>query len=168
MVEAISKFITEHPHLIEVAVFALGFAESILLLSFFVPATVIFIGVGALLGATGLMLWPIVLAAAAGAFLGDLISYYVGLRYRDEVVRFEPLKSNPDWLIRTRAFVRQWGVYSIVIGKFVGPLRPIVPIVCGISRMPRVRFVLAAAVGSVIWAAAFIMPAYYGLAVFSG
>jgi membrane protein DedA with SNARE-associated domain len=168
VIEAISTFVKEHPHLVEAAVFALGFAESILLVSFIVPSSAIFIIVGGFLGATGHMLWPVVFAAAAGSLLGDLVSYAFGHRYRHEVKQWEPLKSNPDWLTRTRAFVRQYGWLSVIIGKFVGPIRPIVPIVCGVSRMQKVRFTAAAGIGSLVWAAAFLVPPYYGLALFSG
>jgi membrane protein DedA with SNARE-associated domain len=164
--DGIKTFIEQNPNYIEVAAFALGFAESIILTSFFVPATGIFLVVGALLGATGTLIWPVVIAAALGAFIGDILTYVASNRYRDRVTAWKGFKDNPDWLPRAQAFVEKWGWLSIVIGKFVGPVRPIIPIVCGVSQMNWPMFVAASAVSAFVWASAFLLPAYYGLTVF--
>lgn len=166
--EKIKTFIDQNPSLIEIAAFVLGFAESIIVTSFFVPATGIFLAVGALLGASGSLLWPVVLAAGFGAFVGDVITYVIANRYRESVATWPALRDNPTWMPQAQAFVEKWGWASIILGKFVGPLRPVVPIVCGVTRMNMPMFLVASAVSSVIWAAVFLAPPYYGLGLWKG
>ncbi len=50
---------------------ALCFAESLAGVSFFVPATVMLVGIGGLIGGAGLNFWPIWWGAVIGAILGD-------------------------------------------------------------------------------------------------
>lgn len=57
-------------------VFILAFGESLAFLSLLLPATVILLGLGALIGESGIPFWPIWAAAAAGAFFGDWVSYW--------------------------------------------------------------------------------------------
>ena len=47
-----------------------------------------------------------------------------------------PLSRYPEILPRGEAFVRSWGVPSIFIGRFFGPLRASVPLAAGIFEMP--------------------------------
>ena len=66
-------------------VFFLAFGESLAFLSLLLPATVILLGLGVLIGESGISFWPIWLAAAVGAFFGDWISYWIGFHYKDRV-----------------------------------------------------------------------------------
>jgi undecaprenyl-diphosphatase len=163
MFDTIKSFIDQHPHLVELAAFALGFAESIIVTSFFVPATAIFLAVGAMMGAGGNLLWPVVLAAGLGAFVGDVVTYVLANRYRHSVATWPALRDNPNWMPQATAFVERWGWLSLLLGKFVGPLRPVVPIVCGVMRMNVPLFLVSSAVSSIFWAATFLVPPYYGL-----
>jgi undecaprenyl-diphosphatase len=166
--EAIKTFIDKNPAWIEAAAFALGFAESIILTSFFVPATAIFLAVGSLLGAGGSLLWPVVFAAGLGSFVGDVVTYVVAHRYRASVATWPALRNNPTFLPQATAFVEKWGLLSLVLGKFVGPLRPVVPIVCGVTRMNVPLFLAASAISSLLWAAVFLVPPYHGLVLLTG
>ena len=63
--------------------------------------------------------------------------------------------------------IRRHGVYAIVVSKFVGPLRPITPLFAGATFMPWYSFASASAASSLLWALAFLAPAYYGLQLFA-
>ncbi|MND08516.1 Inner membrane protein YabI [compost metagenome] len=52
-----------------------------------VPGAVALFGIGGLLGFSGISFWPVWVAGAMGAALGDWISYWVGLRFKDDVAR---------------------------------------------------------------------------------
>ena len=54
-----------------------------------------------------------------------------------------PLSRYPEILPRGEAFVKDWGVPSIFIGRFFGPLRASVPLAAGIFEMPYWRFQIA-------------------------
>lgn len=163
IVGATLKFVRENEALVEVTLFCLGFAESLVITSFFVPASVLFLGIAALHGASGGEFLPILLAGTAGAFLGDIATYAIGRRYKDQVRQHWPFRNNPDLLPKASAFFERWGLLGVVVGKFVGPMRPLIPLVSGVVSMPWLTFGIASAVSSLIWSIAFLAPAFYGL-----
>ena len=162
-IAATLQFVRENETLIEVILFLLAFGESIVLFSFFIPASVLFLGIGGLHAASGGDILPLILAGTAGAFLGDVVSYWIGWRYRENLHKVWPFRSNPDWLPNARRFFDRWGIPGVVIAKFVGPMRPIVPTISGAVAMPGVPFVAASVISSFIWACVFLLPTYYGV-----
>lgn len=163
LVSATLQFVRENGTLVEVVLFVLGFAESIVLFSFFIPASALFLAIGGLQGAGGGHLLPLVVAGTIGAFLGDLVSYWIGYRYRDSLHNTWPFRSHPDWIPNTQRFFERWGIAGIVVAKFIGPMRPLVPTISGAVSMPRVPFLAASIVSSFVWALVFLVPTYYGI-----
>ena len=77
-------------------VFVLAFAESLAFLSIFVPAWGLLVAIGALINMSGLVFWPIWLAAAAGAVFGDWLSYWFGFHFKDRIAHIWPVLSRFD------------------------------------------------------------------------
>lgn len=161
--DAAVEFTRQNEPLIEAILFALGFFESLVFVSFFVPASALFLAIAALEGAAGNPLLPIVLAGAAGCLTGDMVSFLLGRRIKGNVQESWPFSRYPHWLSGTQDLFQRRGVSAIFISKFVGPLRPVVPFVAGAMHMPLVPFFAASMVSSLIWSMAFLMPAYYGI-----
>jgi membrane protein DedA with SNARE-associated domain len=155
----------EHMALAEPLVFVLGFAESVVLVSLFVPSTVLFLAIGALHYTAGGSFWPVWLAGAAGAFLGDVFSYAVGRYFKEGVTDVWPFSSNPKWYVLSRAFFKRWGMPGIVGSKFLGMVRPVVPVVAGAMGMRWPLFVSASAFSCLVWAGVFLSPGY-GIGLF--
>ncbi len=153
-------FVRDHVAWTPWIVFALGFAESIALVSLFVPSTVLFLAIGGLHSAAGGQFVEVWLAGAAGAAIGDVISYLVGRWFKHDTGRIWPFSRLPGLLPKARAMVERWGFWSIIAGKFIGGLRPFVPVVAGMLDMPWLVFVLASVVSSLIWAGTFLAPGY--------
>lgn len=144
-------------------IFFLAFGESLAFLSLLLPATVILLALGALIGESGIAFWPIWAAAAAGAFFGDWLSYWIGYHYQDRVAHMWPLSRNPQLLTRGHAFFERWGVLGIFIGRFFGPLRAVVPLVGGICGMPQRYFQVANITSAMIWAFGILAPGAFGI-----
>ncbi len=138
-------------------IFVLAFAESLAFVSLLVPAWAVLVGIGALIGPTGLNFWPIWIAASIGAALGDWVSYWLGIKFGPALGTVWPLSRHPDLLPRGEAFVRKWGVPGIFIGRFFGPLRAAVPLVAGIFRMPYWPFQAANFSSAFVWAAVVLL-----------
>src|SRR5690242_7797895 len=73
--DAVVTFLRDHQSLAEPIVFALGFAEGIPLLSWFVPSSALFLAIGSLYGGAGGDIYRLWAAAAAGAVVGDCVTY---------------------------------------------------------------------------------------------
>ncbi|MFM1814918.1 MAG: hypothetical protein RLZ98_1613 [Pseudomonadota bacterium] len=156
-------FARENETAIEILLFVLGFAESLVFISFFVPASALFLGIAALEGAAGNPFLPILLAGAAGCFAGDMVSFVLGSWMKENLDKRWPFNRNPFWLLRTQALFERRGMSAIYISKFIGPLRPVVPFVAGAMQMRTLPFAIASLGSSLIWSAAFLAPSYYGL-----
>jgi membrane protein DedA with SNARE-associated domain len=156
----IIALVREHLALAEPAVFVMGFAEGIPGLSLLVPSSALFLGIGAAHGAAGGAFWHLWLAASAGAVLGDCATYAVGRAFKEKAERLPLLRRHPGWREAGHRLFERWGVLAIVGGKFLGFMRPFIPVVAGMLEMPFLYFLPASIVSSLAWAGAFLAPGY--------
>lgn len=157
-VNILLAFIAHHPGPAYGAVFLVSFFESLALVGLIVPGTVIMFGVGAIVATGSLGLKPVLLLAAAGAIAGDGISYWLGRRYHVELQRLWLFRRSPGMLKNGEAFFSRHGSKSVLFGRFVGPLRPVIPVVAGMLGMRPVPFVIVNVLSAAGWALAYILP----------
>lgn len=160
---AIIAFIREYEHWGVPLVFLLALGESLAFISLLLPATVILLGVGVLIGESGIAFWPLWLAAAAGAALGDWLSFWIGTKLKGSVGNYWPLSRHPDLIPRGHRFFERWGVAGVFFGRFLGPLRASVPLVAGICEMPALAFQIANVASALVWATGILAPGAFGL-----
>ncbi|HZO76863.1 MAG TPA: DedA family protein [Solirubrobacteraceae bacterium] len=98
----------------------------------------------------------------ACAFTGDLTSYALGRRLgRTFLLRHGHLiKLTPARFEQVEKFLERHGGKTIIVGRFIGPVRALAPFVAGSSRMPARRFLPATCVAAGIWSAAFSILGY--------
>lgn len=154
----ITGFVQAHQGWAPFIVGVLAFCESLAIVSFFVPATVILVAIGGLIGATGLPFWPMWAAAALGAILGDVLSYVVGRVFKDRVRGSSLLARHKATTDRAFDFMHRWGALGVFVGRFSGPLRAFVPLVAGLVAMPQLRFQAANISSALLWAAMVLSP----------
>ena len=70
--------------------------------------------------------WSKLVAASVGAFFGDMLSYALGRRFRAHLLDIWPFSRYPRLMERGTRFFRAHGAKSVVAGRFIGPLRPII------------------------------------------
>ncbi len=158
MAASTAAFVQQHQALTPLVVFALAFGESLAVVSLFFPATVLMLAIGGVMEAAGIHFWPVWAAAAAGAVLGDSVSYWIGFRYKDEARQLWPLSRRPDLVARGEAFFHRFGVWSIALGRFFGPVRAVVPLIAGILAMRQLPFQVANVASALVWAFALLAP----------
>ena len=154
---ALASFVRDHQHWAAPIVLVLAFGESLAFVSLLVPAWGALIAIGALIGVSGISFWPVWIAGGIGAALGDWVSYWFGYRYKEHVAQMWPLSKYPEILPRGEAFVRDWGVPSIFIGRFFGPLRASVPLAAGIFEMSYWPFQIANFVSALLWSGVLLL-----------
>src|SRR5437870_7208983 len=147
------EFVRVHQQWAAPVVFALAFGESLAFISLLIPAWAALVGIGVLIGSSGLNFWPIWVAGSLGAACGDWLSYWIGKKLGPPVAHVWPLSRHPELIPRGERFVARWGVAGIFIGRFFGPLRASVPLVAGIFEMPYWRFQFAPFISAFVWAA---------------
>lgn len=158
MIDGAIGFIQAHAAWAPLIVFVFAFFKSLAFVSFVVPAGLILITLGGLLGASGLDFVPIWLAVSLGAALGDWVSYAIGFHLKERAHHVWPLSRRPELLPQAEAFFRRYGMLSVVLCRFFSPLRATVPLLCGVFEMPALRFQVANWLSAPIWAFALLAP----------
>jgi membrane protein DedA with SNARE-associated domain len=102
-------------------------------------------------------------AAAVGATLGDNIGYQLGLRLGRAWLLGHGARFGlrQEHLARADAFFARHGGKAVLLGRFIGFARALVPFVAGAARMPYRVFFLYNAVGAVLWTIAFVLLGYF-------
>ncbi|MEH6822284.1 MAG: bifunctional DedA family/phosphatase PAP2 family protein [Motiliproteus sp.] len=150
----------QNPRWITAAIAATAFVESLAMIGVIIPGVAILYAGAALSGSLGLSVWDCLLAAWVGAVAGDFLSFLLGRYAHQPALRCWPFRQHPDWLARGEEFIHKHGALSVVIGRFVGPLRPVLPFVAGMLQMPPQRFLLINIPAAVLWSPAYILPGY--------
>ena len=155
---ALIAWIARHPEWAYSTVFLAAFTESLAVVGLFIPGALIMFGAGAIVAIGSLGLWATLAWAAAGAIAGDASSYWLGRHYRAELHNRWPFRRYPKLLAKGTAFFHRHGGMSIFLGRFVGPIRPVIPAVAGMLGMPPARFYAANILSALGWAPTYILP----------
>lgn len=156
--QALITYFTAHPTIALAAVFAAALLEALAVIGTVIPgSSIVFVG-GMLVGLKALDPWWAAVAAVSGAILGDGISFWLGRRHDERIRSMWPLKSHPAILERGQAYFKKNGAKSVFLGRFLGPVRAIVPLVAGMSGMSMVRFYTVNVLSALAWAAAHMLP----------
>lgn len=155
---AVLSWITQHPGWSGAVIFATAALESLPVLGLLVPSVIIMFGIGALVAAGALQLIPALLLAALGAMIGDGSSYLLGRYQRDRLMSIWPLRSHPQLMQRSQVFFARHGAKSVLLGRFVGPVRPFVPAVAGAAAMRPLAFFSVNIPAALLWSPTYILP----------
>lgn len=141
--------------------FAVVFAESGLLVGFFLPGDSLLFTVGVVAGAGKLQIWAIIAMLAVASMLGDGIGFLLGstLGYR----LFRNPKSRifrREYLDRTHAFYERHGGKTILYAKFVPIIRTFAAFIAGVAKMSYARFLSFNVGGAVGWVTLMVCLGY--------
>lgn len=139
-------------------VFVMSFVESLAFIGILIPGIIILFGLGALISLGALDLLPIWLWGSVGAFAGDIISYAIGRRYRGHLAEIWPFSRFPQMLERGRDYFNVHGPKSVAVGRFIGPLRPVIPVTAGMLGLSPRRFLVVDVPACIIWTPAYLIP----------
>jgi membrane protein DedA with SNARE-associated domain len=156
--QQILTFIENHPESAFWVVLIIAFLESMAVVGVLVPGWLMLLGVGALIGGGVLPFYSIALAMFLGAVIGEGISYFLGYHYRDRIRHLSWLESHQKVLERADRFIVRYGVISLFVGRFIGPLRAVLPLVAGVSGMSQTVFWVVNIGSGLLWAPMYLVP----------
>jgi undecaprenyl-diphosphatase len=139
-------------------VFLIAFFESLALVGLILPGAAMMFGIGALVGTDVLPLGPTLMWAALGAIAGDGVSFWLGRQYHMQLKTMWPLRKHPELIANATQFFYRHGGKSILFGRFIGPIRPVIPAVAGMLEMPTRRFLLFNVISGILWAPVYVLP----------
>jgi len=157
-IQPLFTWLSEHPAWSGLFVFLIALSESLFIIGLLVPGTVLMFGVGALVGTGVLGFQETLIVAFVGAVLGDSISFWIGSRYHQQLSSVWPIKNNPGYLDGGKRFFTKHGGKSVLFGRFVGPIRPVIPAVAGMMGMSGKFFLFVNVLSAAAWAPFYLLP----------
>jgi membrane-associated protein len=148
-----------------IGILVLVFAESGLLIGFFLPGDSLLFTSGLLVADGHYLhqpLWLMCLLISVAAVLGDQFGYLFGRRFGPALFRRPNSRLfKRENLERAAAFFDRYGARSIVLARFVPIVRTFTPIVAGASGMHYRRFVVYNMIGGVLWSCGVTILGYF-------
>jgi membrane-associated protein len=140
---------------------AIVFAETGLLIGFFLPGDSLLVTAGLVAAAGGLNIWWLNALLMAAAIVGDSVGYAIGARMGPRLfTREKSLLFNPRHVLRTRRFYERYGAKTIVIARFVPIVRTFAPVLAGVGQMSYPKFLLYNVVGGTGWVVSMTWAGY--------
>ncbi|MGI9278546.1 MAG: bifunctional DedA family/phosphatase PAP2 family protein [Endozoicomonas sp.] len=157
---AVHAWLQHHGHWLGPFIALAAFVESLVAIGFIIPGVAVLFALGALAGSGLMEPLPMLVWAFIGAALGDGISFQVGCHLHGRIRDYWPFSTHPRWLEKGERFFEKYGGFSVALGRFIGPIRPVIPAVAGMMDMSPLRFYTINLLSSVPWAVAYLMPGY--------
>jgi membrane protein DedA with SNARE-associated domain len=154
-------FITQNPSYGYLFSFFISFLESLPIVGTIVPGSITMTAIGTLIGTGALPITPTFLSAIIGAFFGDFTGFLVGRLGEERIFNVWPFNKHKDWLQYGRDFFRKHGCKSVIIGRFIGPVRSAIPMIASLLGMSYFRFVIAGTCSATLWSLLYILPGYF-------
>lgn len=156
----LTAWLGTHTRWLGLAIFLIALTESLAIAGLLVPGVVLLFAATALAGGGNLSLLGALAWGFSGAVFGDLISFAMGRWFHQDIRRLGIFARHPQWIDRGERFFQRYGIYSIALGRFIGPIRPIIPMVAGMFDMSAWRFLLVNILSALAWAPVYILPGY--------
>jgi membrane-associated protein len=147
--------VLKQPEITTAAFIALAiivFTETGLLVGFLLPGDSLLVTVGIVAWTANWPLHWLFLVLALAAILGNNMGYTIGSKAGPRLfTRDESFFFRKSYLLKAQAFYEKHGGKTIILAQFVPIIRTFAPVVAGIGKMSRRRFVAFTVVGAILW-----------------
>ncbi|MCQ9344155.1 DedA family protein [Corynebacterium kozikiae] len=130
------------------------FAETGLLIGFFLPGDSLLFAAGMLSASTQPFapLWAVMFTVGVAAFVGDQTGYIIGRKFGPLALQgWAGRKIGPERIARAEEFFATRGTIAVFLGRFIPVIRTVVPVLAGVNKMDHRKFVFINAVGALVW-----------------
>jgi membrane-associated protein len=146
----------------EIALWVIVFAETGLLIGFFLPGDSLLFTAGILAGQGKLDITMVALGCFVAAVVGDQVGFTIGQRLGPRLFRRPNSRIfKQAYVERTKTFFEEHGPRTIVIARFVPIVRTFAPTLAGVGEMSRRTFLFYNVIGAFIWAVGLTMLGYF-------
>ncbi|KAF1023793.1 MAG: Inner membrane protein YabI [Pseudomonas sp.] len=158
--DSITDWLTLNPQWLAAAVLIVACVECLAIVGLIVPGTVLLFAIATLAGSGALPLGETLLLGLLGGLLGDGVSYALGRHFHQKIRGLPGLRQHPEWMTGAETYFHKYGIASLLVGRFIGPLRPMLPMVAGMCDMPFPRFAAVSVLASAGWSVAYLLPGW--------
>jgi membrane protein DedA with SNARE-associated domain len=140
----------------------LVFGEAALFVGFIVPGETTVLVAGVVASQGNINIGVLCVLVVVAAVVGDSVGYAVGHHFGERLLSLRVLQNHRDELDAAMAGMQRRGPVYVFLGRFTAFLRAVMPGLAGVSRMHYRRFLVANALGGLVWGVAFCLFGYYG------
>ncbi|NIE75611.1 phosphatase PAP2 family protein [Pantoea sp. Ap-967] len=158
--DSLTGWLSANPQWLGLAIFLVACVECLAIAGIIVPGTVLLFAVAVLAGSGAFSLGETLLLGFLGGLLGDALSYTIGKYFHQNIRRLPLLRHHPEWIGSAETYFQRYGVASLLVGRFIGPLRPMLPMVAGMFDMPLPRFIAVSLLAAAGWSVAYLLPGW--------
>lgn len=142
--------------------FGIVFAETGLLLGFFLPGDSLLFTAGILAAEGYLNIYLLLVVLASAAIIGDSVGYTIGRKLGPRIFsKDESLLFNKSHLEKAQKFFDKHGPKTIIIARFVPIVRTFAPTLAGVGKMNYGVFLTYNIVGGLLWVLSITVLGYY-------
>lgn len=143
-------------------IFGIVFAESGLLIGFFLPGDSLLFTAGFLASQGIFNIWVLAIGCFVAAIVGDSVGFFFGHKIGRRLFhRKESFFFHKDNLRKAELFYEKHGGKTIVLARFMPVIRTFAPIVAGIGSMRYTTFILFNVLGGVLWGIGLTLAGFY-------
>ncbi len=153
-------WLEENPEWIALGIVGASFIESFALIGIIIPGVVL-LAVIAGLASASLSIYEVVFLAYIASLISDIVSFFIGYSLRNSLSNFWPFTNHPEFLHNGKMFFKRYGMIGLFVGKFIGPIRPLLPITAGSLNMNKKSFLSIELFSCLLWALIYTVPGYY-------
>jgi membrane-associated protein len=145
----------------EIGLWLLIFAETGLLIGFFLPGDSLLFTAGLLASQGKLDVALVVAGAFVAAVVGDAVGYSIGKRAGPRIfTKPDARLFKTEYVDRTASFFDRHGPKTVLLARFVPVVRTFTPVMAGVGGMRRATFSVYNVVGALVWAVGVTLAGY--------
>ena len=160
-IDGVILWLQQNPEWIAWGLFFAAFVESFAIIGIFIPGVVLLAIISGMAASADMNVASVLIIVYSASCIADISSYFIGVRLHKRIDSIWPFKTNPGWLIKGKEFFKTYGILGVFIGRFIGPVRPVMPITAGSMGMKFKHFLGVDLFSGLIWAPMYSLPGYF-------
>ncbi len=157
-IDPLIAFVSANAWLAYLTLFLAAMLEAVPVVGSVIPGSTVILALSALVPSGELKLQWVMLAAIAGALVGDGSAFWAGHRSQREILSNWPLTNYPRVVAQSESFFQRWGIWAVFFARFVPPIRAFVPVTAGALAMTPSRFFPVNILAVLLWAPLHVLP----------
>lgn len=138
------------------------FAESGLLVGFWLPGDTLLLGAGIIAAQGDINIVTLIVAVVLAAIIGDNVGYSIGQKTGPRIFKKnDSIFFQKEHVERAEAFYEAHGGKTIILARFIPVVRTFAPLVAGVGNMNRKKFFMFNVVGAFLWGAGITLLGYW-------
>ncbi|MEK6806595.1 MAG: VTT domain-containing protein [Pseudomonadota bacterium] len=155
--QAALDWLARYPAISVALLFLFCALESLIVLGSLIPTTLVLFAAGAAVTFGLYEFWQMTAVATLGAMSGDYFNFWIGRHYGERMLQSKWALRYPEAIRRARSLMQRNGTQGLLIGRYVGLIRPFVGALAGAQRMPPWKFLLIELASCLSWAVGLIV-----------